>query len=46
MFRFIFLTAFLLISLNLQSQNIKKQEELEKKSILLKKEIKKLNYFL
>ena len=46
MFRFIFLTAFLLISLNLQSQNIKKQEELEKKSILLKKEIKKINELL
>ena len=46
MFRFIFLTAFLLISLNLQSQNIKKQEELEKKSRLLKKEIKKINELL
>ncbi len=46
MFRFIFLTAFLLISINLQSQNIKKQKELEKKSILLKKEIKKINELL
>ncbi len=46
MFRFIFLTAFLLISINLQSQNIKKQKELEKRSILLKKEIKKINELL
>jgi len=46
MLRFIYLISFLLISINLQSQNVKKQKELENKSRLLKKEIKKINELL
>ena len=46
MYKFICFTLFLLISLNLQSQNIKKQKELENKSRILKKEIKKINELL
>ena len=46
MYKFIYFTFFLLISLNLQSQNIKKQKELENKSRILKKEIKKINELL
>ena len=41
MVRFIYWILFFLISINLQSQNIKKQKQLENKSRLLKKEIKK-----
>ena len=46
MFRFIYWAIFLLISINLQSQVIKKQKELENKSRILKKEIKKINELL
>ena len=46
MYKFIYFTLFLSISLNLQSQNIKKQKELENKSRILKKEIKKINELL
>ena len=46
MVRFIYLILSLLISINLQSQNIKKQKQLENKSRLLKKEIKKINELL
>ena len=46
MVRFIYWILFLLISINLQSQNIKKQKLLENKSRLLKKEIKKINELL
>ncbi|MBK78171.1 MAG: peptidase M23 [Flavobacteriaceae bacterium] len=46
MFRYIYWVLFLFISINLQSQNIKKQKELENKSRLLKKEIKKINELL
>ena len=35
-----------LISINLQSQDIKKQKELENRSRILKKEIKKINELL
>ena len=46
MFRFIYWAIFLLISINLQSQDNKKQKELENKSRILKKEIKKINELL
>ena len=46
LYKFIYFTLFLSISLNLQSQNIKKQKELENKSRILKKEIKKINELL
>ena len=46
MVRFIYWILFFLISINLQSQNIKKQKQLENKSRLLKKEIKKINELL
>jgi len=46
MYKFICFTLFLLISLNLQSQNINKQKDLENKSRILKKEIKKINELL
>ena len=46
MFRFNYWILVLLIGLNLQSQNNKKQKDLENKSRLLKKEIKKINELL
>ena len=44
--RFFYWAIFFLISINLQSQDIKKQKELENRSRILKKEIKKINELL
>ena len=41
MHRFFYWAILFLISINLQSQDIKKQKELENRSRILKKEIKK-----
>ena len=46
MCRFFYWAIFFLISINLQSQDIKKQKELENRSRILKKEIKKINELL
>ena len=45
MVRFFYWAILFLISINLQSQDIKKQKELENRSRILKKEIKKINDF-
>ena len=44
--RFFYWAIFFLISINLQSQDIKKQKELENRSRILKNEIKKINELL
>ncbi len=46
MHRFFYWAILFLISINLQSQDIKKQKELENRSRILKKEIKKINELL